>query len=207
MKIWIISLTVSVLFFACQGKTQTENNNMDNNPTEEKANPTWEKHSWEALVFNTVELFGTDWALVATGNMEDYNMMTVSWGSWGWLWELPVANIYVRPQRHTHSYTEREAYFTICFFDDPDKEVLRKMGTVSGRDFDKMNYDKLTPFETENNSIAFEEAYLVVECRKIYADVLTEESFVDEAIASRVYPQKDFHTHYVGEITNVYVKE
>ena len=208
MKHLMIISALALCLFACSDNSNKQANaNETNTPKKLEKTGEFVQTNWEALDFNVVELFGNDWALVAAGKLEDYNMMTVSWGSWGWLWETPVSNIYVRPQRHTHNYTEKSDYYTICFFDDEDKEVLRKMGTVSGRDFDKMHYEKLTAFETENGSIAFEEAWLIVECRKIYATLLNEEDFVDRSISDHVYPEKDFHTHYVGEITNVWIKE
>ncbi|PLW95497.1 MAG: flavin reductase [Marinilabiliales bacterium] len=167
----------------------------------------FEKISWKDIDDNMIKMIGKDWMLVAAGHAGDYNMMTASWGMMGWLWERPVATIFVRPQRHTHNYTEREDYYTLTFYDDPEKEVLRKMGTVSGRNFDKMGYDKLTPVITENGSIAFKEAYLIIECKKLYATVLKEEDFCDKTPSDQMYPEKDYHTMYIGEITGVWIKK
>ncbi len=162
---------------------------------------------WEEINDNAIQMIGKDWMLISAGNAEDYNMMTASWGTLGWLWEKPVSTIYVRPQRHTHNYTEREEYYTLTFYDDPDKEVLRLMGTVSGQNFDKMNYDELTPIVTPNGSIAFKEAWLVIECKKLYNYVLKEEEFNDTTLMNEMYPERDFHTVYIGEITGVWMKK
>lgn len=167
----------------------------------------FEKVSWKELNDNAIRLIGKDWMLVSAGNMDDYNMMTAAWGSLGWLWEKPVSLIYVRPQRHTHNYTEKEDYYTLTFYEEEYKDVLKKMGTVSGRDFDKMNYEKLTAVETENGSVAFKEAYLVLECKKLYSTVLEESEFIDKDLSAKVYPTKDFHTVYVGEIVNVWKRK
>jgi flavin reductase (DIM6/NTAB) family NADH-FMN oxidoreductase RutF len=167
----------------------------------------FEEIQWQDLNDNALRLIGKDWMLVAAGKADDYNMMTASWGTLGWLWQKPVSTIYVRPQRHTHTYTEREDYYTLSFYDDPEKEVLRLMGTVSGKNFDKMNYEKLTPVITPNGSIAFEEAYLIIECKKLYSFVLTEEDFIDTKTMDDMYPERDFHTVYVGEITGVWRKK
>ncbi|MBN2776430.1 MAG: flavin reductase [Bacteroidales bacterium] len=166
----------------------------------------FEEQTWQDLNDNAIRMIGKDWVLISAGTAEDYNMMTASWGTLGWLWERPVSTIYVRPQRHTHNYTEREDYYTLCFFDDPDKEVLRLMGTVSGKDFDKMGYEKLTPVVTPNGSIAFEEAYLIIECKKLYSMVLKEEEFDDKTPMNDMYPERDFHTVYYGEIMGVWRK-
>jgi flavin reductase (DIM6/NTAB) family NADH-FMN oxidoreductase RutF len=167
----------------------------------------FKKTTWKELNDNVIRLIGKDWMLIAAGNIDDYNMMTASWGTMGWLWEKPVTTIYVRPQRHTHNYTEREDYYTISFYKEDNKDILRKMGSVSGRNFDKMNYDKLTPIITENGSIAFKEAYLIIECKKLYSMVLKEDDFIDKDVVNDKYPERDFHTVYYGEILNVWVKE
>jgi flavin reductase (DIM6/NTAB) family NADH-FMN oxidoreductase RutF len=168
---------------------------------------TFEKQTWESLDDNAIRMIGKDWMLISAGTPDDYNMMTASWGTLGWLWQKPVAFIFVRPQRHTHNYTESAEYFTLTFYKDEHKDILKKMGTVSGRNFDKMNYEKLTALETENGSVGFEEAYLVVECKKLYARVLDEDSFTIPELAESVYPKKDYHTMYVGEIVNVWRKK
>lgn len=163
--------------------------------------------TWQDLNDNVLRMIGKDWMLVTAGKPGDYNMMTASWGQMGWLWELPVTTIYVRPQRHTHIFTEREDYYTLTFFREEHRDVLRKMGSVSGRDFDKINYEKLTPFVTKNGSIGFEEAYLIIECRKLYSTVLDQDNFHDQSVVADNYPRKDFHTMYIGEITGVWIKD
>jgi len=52
------------------------------------------------------ECFDKDWALVTAGNMEDYNTMTISWGSMGTLWSKPIVTIYVKPIRYTYQFLE-----------------------------------------------------------------------------------------------------
>jgi len=47
----------------------------------------------------------------------------------------------------------------------------------------------------------------VVECKKLYARVLDEDSFTIPELAESVYPKKDYHTMYVGEIVNVWRKK
>ncbi|PLX07749.1 MAG: flavin reductase [Marinilabiliales bacterium] len=160
MKNSVIIILLSIFSISCSAQKSIDK--LDN----------FEKISWQELNDNVIRMIGKDWMLVAAGTEDDYNMMTASWGTLGWLWERPVSTIYVRPQRHTHNYTEREEYYTLTFYDDPDKEALRLMGTVSGKDFDKMNYEGLTPVVTPNGSIAFEEAYLIIECKKLYSTVL-----------------------------------
>jgi len=186
-----------IALLGCGGTAQEKQNEMKE----------LRKASWEDIDDNIIRMIGKDWMLVTAGKPGDFNMMTASWGTMGWLWELPVTTIYVRPQRHTHNFTEREDFYTLTFFKEEYRDVLRKMGSVSGRDFDKMNYERLTPFVTENGSIGFEEAYLVIECRKLYSTVFEQSRFHDQSVVDDKYPQRDFHTMYIGEITGVWIRD
>ncbi|HBS87023.1 MAG TPA: flavin reductase [Bacteroidales bacterium] len=188
-------LIVSLIFF-----------NTGNSQTSIKDNPDFEIITYKDLDYNAVEMIGSEWMLITAGNMESFNMMTASWGTLGWLWQMPVSTIYVRPQRFTHQFTEREDYYTLTFFEEKYKDTLRLMGTVSGKDYDKMHNSGLTPVKTEN-SVAFSEAYLIIECRKVYSTILKEDDFKDKEVCDGVYPKKDFHTVYVGEIVNIWRKK
>ncbi len=167
---------------------------------------TFEKKTWEALDSNPIEQIGKNWMLITAGNSINYNMMTASWGTIGYLWERPVAFIFVRPQRYTFQFVNNEDYFTLSFFTKDYKDVLVKMGTVSGRDFDKMGYERINAVVTSNNAIAFAEAAVIIECKKIYSSLIEEESFIDKTIPEEIYPKKDYHTMYIGEILNVWIK-
>lgn len=192
---YLLIIFIAILTLSCTAQTNIEDVK------------DFEKVSWEELNDNVIRMIGKDWMLIAAGEADDYNMMTASWGTMGWLWGRPVSTTYVRPQRHTHNYTEKYEYYTLTFYKEEHKDVLRKMGTVSGKNFDKMNYEELTPVVTENGSIAFEEAYLIIECRKMYNFVLKEDEFTDKEVMEDMYPEKDFHTVYYGEIMNVWIKE
>ena len=65
---------------------------------------------------NAMQLIGHDWMLVTAGTPEHFNMMTASWGGLGVLWGKPVATVYIRPQRYTLEFVERENCFTLSFF-------------------------------------------------------------------------------------------
>ncbi|RHR79004.1 flavin reductase family protein [Odoribacter sp. AF15-53] len=156
---------------------------------------------------NVIRLIGEDWMLVAAGNREKFNMMTASWGSMGYLWNKPVVMVFVRPQRYTFEFSEKQNGFTLSFFDEKYRKALNVCGTVSGREVDKVKESGLTPYFTEAGNPAFEEAVLVLECKKLYGDFLKEEAFADQKIVDSQYGQKDFHKMYVAEIVNAWVKE
>lgn len=154
---------------------------------------------------NIFKLIGKEWMLITAGTTDSYNMMTVSWGCAGVLWRKPVVFTFIRPQRYTYGFVEQQAYFSICFFPENHRDILNLCGTTSGRDLNKMNVDGLNPIETPNGAIGFKEAKLILECRKIYYDDVNPDFFQVFDI-EKVYPAKDYHRFYIGEITQVWQK-
>lgn len=154
----------------------------------------------EALRDNVFRLIGRDWMLVTAGSVDNCNMMTASWGGLGILWHKPVAFIFIRPQRYTDEFVRREDYVSLCFFEEDYREVLNLCGTKSGRDIDKVKETGLTPREGRNGGVWFDEAKLVLECRKLYAGAIEEAAFVDRALISENYPTADFHHLYIAEV-------
>jgi flavin reductase (DIM6/NTAB) family NADH-FMN oxidoreductase RutF len=155
---------------------------------------------------NVFKLIGKDWMLITAGNMENYNMMTASWGGFGILWELKVCFCFIRPTRYTYDFMEKVKYFTICFFDEEYRDVLNFCGTKSGKDVDKMSYEKLTPQPGNMENVFFKESRMFVECRKIYFQDINPEHFLEPEI-DKNYPSKDYHRLYIGEIIKVFEKK
>lgn len=151
-----------------------------------------------------------DWFLVTAGcgiEREEWNTMTAAWGGFGYLWQKPVAHVYVRPVRFTSEFTEREDCMTLSFFDPEDKklrEALQICGTVSGRDCDKAKKAGLTPVLLDKGLIGFKEARLILECRKLYRTQFTQDEFLAPQVILNSYPNKDFHYVYICEILSVY---
>ncbi len=159
----------------------------------------------ENLNENAIKLIANDWMLISAGNLNNFNNMTASWGSLGNLWNKPVAFIFVRPPRYTYKFIEETDYFTICFFEEKYRDVLRLTGTKSGREINKMKDLNLTPIKSQYNSIYYEEAKIVIECKKIYFQDINPNNFLNENIIKH-YPKHDFHRMYVGEIVNTLIK-
>lgn len=155
---------------------------------------------------NPFELIGDDWALVTSGTREKFNTMTVSWGGVGIMWGKPAAFTFIRPQRYTFEFTENNEYYTMSFFDEKHRGALKFCGSKSGRDYDKVKETGLTPAFTEDGVPYFEEAKLVLVCKKMYSQFLNEESVEDSDGVSKWY-NDDFHKMYVSEITKVLVRE
>ena len=116
--------------------------------------------------------------------------MTVSWGGMGVLWGKDVVTIYVRPQRYTKEFLDANDRFTLSFYAPEHKEALRYLGTHSGRDSYKATHVGFTPAYLDG-SVAFEQASLVLVCRKLYADDIRPEKFLDPEIDGRSYPEHD----------------
>jgi flavin reductase (DIM6/NTAB) family NADH-FMN oxidoreductase RutF len=155
---------------------------------------------------NVFKLIGNDWMLITAGNAKSYNTMTASWGFMGILWNKPMAVCFIRPQRFTLSFVERNPYFTLSFFPEKYRDALQICGTKSGRDVNKVKEAGLTPLETSNENIAFDQARLVLECRKVYSGKINEEDFLMRELIQKNYPSKDFHQFYFGEVINTYIK-
>lgn len=154
---------------------------------------------------NAVKLIGKEWMLITAGNMENYNTMTASWGNIGFLWGKPVATIYVRPQRYTLEYIEREECFTLSFFPEQYRKALNICGTKSGRDTDKVKEAGLTPYSPSGGIVSFKEARLVMKCRKLYKGKLDKDAFIDKEILPKWYPGGDLHYVYIAEIEKLWI--
>ena len=152
---------------------------------------------------NVFKAIGKDWMLITAGNIDHYNTMTASWGTFGVLWNLPVAICFIRPQRYTYLFAERSEYYTLSFFDEKYRDALQFCGSKSGRDYDKAAETGLEALSTKFGNVSFQQARLILECKKLYADDLKPGNFIAKEIAARTYPGTDYHRFYIGEIVNV----
>lgn len=162
------------------------------------------------LQLNPMSMIAGEWMLITAGTEGSYNTMTASWGHLGSIWGhgggTPTTCVYVRPQRYTKEFMDREQLYTLCVFPPEYKKALGYLGSRSGRDEDKVAKTGLTPVFADGTTF-FAEAKLVLVCRKLYRAPLVEEGFVDKAIVEENYPNRDFHDLYIGEILKVYVNE
>jgi len=153
----------------------------------------------ETFEGNAIQLIGHDWFLITAGSETSFNTMTAAWGGLGYLWNKPVAYIFIRPQRYTYEFAEREDCFTIQFFEKKHRDILKFCGSHSGRDVDKVEHTGLKFFTSENGSVYFEQARLQMECRLLYSDDIRPDRFADDQLLKN-YPKNDFHRMYIGEI-------
>lgn len=156
---------------------------------------------------NVVDLLKNRWALVTAGDSNGYNTMTVSWGAVGELWGRDMATVYIRPQRYTEEFLNSNDYFTISFYPQELKNQIHGVcGSKSGRDVDKAKQAGITPCFTEDAPF-FEEAEIVLVCKKCAKAKFDADTFIDTEIMERWYPQNDLHYIYYGSIEKVLIKE
>ncbi len=146
------------------------------------------------------------WMLITAGDQTACNTMTASWGGLGVLWHEPVATAYVRPQRYTKEFMDREKYFSLSFYGEEYREKLSLCGAKSGRDLDKVNACGFTVEYGVGNTPYFAEAELVLICEKLYVDQIRPENFIDTTLAQTHYPKQDWHAVYIGKIVEVLKK-
>ncbi len=152
---------------------------------------------------NLIEAISNEWMLITAGNQEGYNMMTASWGFAGEMWGEDSVIAMIRPQRYTMDFVNNNDYFTLSFYGD-DKDIHKICGSKSGRDVDKTRLTGLVPV-FENDTVYFEQARLVLICKKQYVDCLKEENFTDQSVLK--WYNKDYHNIVIGKIEKVLVKE
>lgn len=166
----------------------------------------YKKAAIEELRENPFTMFSQDWALLSAGDRQSFNSMTVSWGSAGTLWGKPVATVYVRPQRYTLEFLQKNDLFTLSFFTPQQHGQLAPFGSKSGRDCDKYALAGMQPQFTGGTVFA-DGARLVLLCRKMSCQHMTPDSFIDGDIDTLWYPNRDYHQVIVGEVLEVLVQD
>lgn len=161
----------------------------------------------EQLHSDPFTMIGKEWMLVSAKKPDGtINTMTASWGGIGILWNKKVAYVFIRPQRYTKEFIDAQDYLTLSFYDEAYRKQLSYLGTISGKDEDKISKAALHPAEDEQYAY-FTEANTVLLCKKLYAQEMDRACFLDPALVEKNYPNADFHTMYVVEIEQVLVKE
>lgn len=160
----------------------------------------------EEFQFSPFKIIGHDWMLITASNGSSVNTMTASWGGLGVMWNKNVAYIVIRPQRYTKEFVDNSQTFSLCFFDEGYKKQLSYLGTVSGKAEDKITNSKLE-LVIDDTAPYFKEANKVIFCKKLYAQEYKPECFIAEEVKNKNYPNNDYHTLYIAEITKILIRE
>ncbi len=164
----------------------------------------FKKISAKEIKGNLIKAIADEWMLISAGSKDGYNMMTASWGFLGEMWGNDTAIAMIRPQRYTMEFVDSQDYYALSFYGD-NKDIHKICGHKSGRDVDKTALTGLTPI-FDNNTVYFEEARLVIICKKQYVGTLNENNFTD-AEPLNFYKNKDYHKMIFGKIEKVLIKE
>ncbi len=148
---------------------------------------------------------GENWGILSAGTAEKFNSMTVSWGAAGVLWSVPCVFVFVRPQRYTFEFTEKNDRFSLSLMPEGFHKKMAVFGSTSGRDTDKYARSGFTA-EFCDGVPYTGEAQKVFICRKIASADITPEWFIEHGFDTANYPAKDYHRMYIGEVEAVLQK-
>lgn len=134
---------------------------------------------------------------------DDLNVMTIGWASIGFLWGRPVMTIMVRKSRYTFSLIERTDNFTVTVPKVDAAAHLEYCGTKSGKKVDKLQECNLEVFPSHKVHTPIVNLPGVhFECGIVYKSAIEPTHLVDSY--THLYPEKDYHTFYYGEIKQCY---
>ena len=117
----------------------------------------------EELQKNPFQMIGKEWLLVTAEKDGKANTMTASWGGVGVMWGRNVAFIVIRPQRYTKEFIDASDKLSLSVLDEEYRKTLSYLGSVSGRDEDKIAKSGLTVAHTDDVPY-FAEANTVITC-------------------------------------------
>lgn len=132
------------------------------------------------------------------------NTMTIGWATIGFIWRKEVFMVAVRDSRHTFSLIEKSDNFTVSIpMDGTFKKEVMFCGTKSGRDYDKFDECGLKQKKSVHvDSPIIDIPGIHYECKIIFKTPM-DPALLDPDLES-LYPEKDYHTLYFGEILSCY---
>lgn len=132
------------------------------------------------------------------------NLMTIGWGLMGIVWTKPIFLTVVRISRYTHSLLEENGEFTVNVPTEDMSDVCKICGTTSGFEIDKFEKTGLKWRSGEFVKAPIVEGCpIVYECRVIYKDSVKLQA-LPENLVETLYPKRDWHTLYYGEILKIH---
>ena len=177
-----------------------------NNPQRVESAKEWQEIAPTEIELNPVRMIDKDWLEVSAGKEGNMNLMTVSWGSIGELWGKPIFTVYVSTSRYTHKFLEENDFFTVTHFPESMRNKLSYLGSVSGRDEDKVAGAGLTVEFTELGNPIYAEADLAIECKKLYGQQFDANLLPEEQREWYERTGTGIHYMYIGEILHVWKK-
>jgi flavin reductase (DIM6/NTAB) family NADH-FMN oxidoreductase RutF len=153
----------------------------------------------------TLEVLSHGGALLVSADKAGHaNIMTIGWGTVGWIWGKPIFCVLVRPSRFTYELLEQNGEFTVNVPSRDLAEAVAYCGTVSGRNYDKFAEKNLTARASRHvHPPIIAECVVHYECRVVQKNAVIPQTLSSE-IAQSAYRNGDHHTMYYGEILAAY---
>jgi flavin reductase (DIM6/NTAB) family NADH-FMN oxidoreductase RutF len=154
------------------------------------------------IFYKTLEKLKGPGVILMAGNPP--NLMTIGWGTIGYIWGRLIFTVMVRPSRFTFSLIDSADEFTVNLLTDKFAEQISLCGSESGRDVDKITKCGFT-LEHGIRIVApyIRESFIHYECRIIHKSDLLPET-LDKSIIKKYYPEGDFHRVFYGEIIEAF---
>jgi flavin reductase (DIM6/NTAB) family NADH-FMN oxidoreductase RutF len=137
---------------------------------------------------------------------DQLNTMAIGWALVGVVWGKPIFMVAVRDSRHTFSILEKAADFTVTVPTTDVQDQVMYCGTKSGRNVDKYKECHLELAEAQKViTPIIRTPGIHFECKIVHKAPM-DPKFLDKEYEG-LYPQKDYHTLYFGEILACYETE
>ena len=131
------------------------------------------------------------------------NTMTIGWATLGFVWSKPIFMVAVRDSRHTFGIIEKASDFTVSVPKTDIHDKVMFCGTKSGRDYDKFKECNLELKDSQEVvSPIINTPGIHFECKIVYKSAMDSAHLIEEY--EKIYPDKDYHTLYFGEIMSCY---
>ena len=134
---------------------------------------------------------------------EALNTMAIGWATIGFVWNIPILMVAVRNSRYTFGIIEKAADFTVSVPLRDMDDAIMCCGTKSGGDYDKFKECSLELKDAQKvvspiiNTPGFH-----FECKIVFKAAMDPAHLAEEY--EKLYPEKDYHTLYFGEIRDCY---
>lgn len=156
------------------------------------------------------EIMGQSLKQISTGAFlivqakEQRNVMTIGWALFGYVWRRSTMMVAIRSSRFTHGLIEEADSFAVSIPSGQMEKELNFCGSKSGRNIDKFKECGLPTIATGvvTSPILNIPGYHY-QCRIIYKSPM-DPRFLNKDLDS-LYPKKDYHTLYFGEILAAYL--
>jgi flavin reductase (DIM6/NTAB) family NADH-FMN oxidoreductase RutF len=134
------------------------------------------------------------------------NVMTIGWALFGFVWRRPTMMIAVRNTRFTYGIIEKAASFTVSVPTGPKEKEIDLCGTRSGKNLDKFQECKFAILPgAKTQAPLLDIPGFHYECRIIYKTPMDPKFLAREV--NSLYPKKDYHSLYFGEILGCYRRD